>query len=74
VIRVALEKAASGVMPDSQDHDQCVASRGFLDGLFVAHVGEFEGAGRGTLVAPGPFKIKVALPGCQNRRWKSRLT
>ena len=37
----------------------------FLDGLFVGHVGEFEGAGRGMLVAPGTHKIKVALPGYQ---------
>jgi len=78
VIRVALEKAASGVMPAVMSTVKITINPSraavFLDGLFVAHVGEFEGAGRGTLVAPGPFKIKVALPGCQNRRWKSRLT
>ena len=37
----------------------------FLDGLFVGHVGEFEGAGRGMLVAPGTHQIKIALPGYQ---------
>ena len=37
----------------------------FLDGLFVGHVGEFEGVGRGMLVAPGTHKIRVALPGYQ---------
>jgi hypothetical protein len=37
----------------------------FLDGLFVGHVGEFEGVGRGMLVAPGPHKIRIALPGYQ---------
>ena len=31
----------------------------------VGHVGEFEGAGRGMLVAPGAHRIKVALPGYQ---------
>ena len=37
----------------------------FLDGLFVGHVGEFEGAGRGVLVVPGTHQIKIALPGYQ---------
>ncbi|HEX8814644.1 MAG TPA: PEGA domain-containing protein [Terriglobales bacterium] len=37
----------------------------FLDGEFVGHAGEFEGAGRGLLVSPGKHRIKVALPGFQ---------
>jgi hypothetical protein len=37
----------------------------FLDGEFVGHVGEFEGLGRGLLVAPGAHRIRVALPGYQ---------
>jgi hypothetical protein len=37
----------------------------FVDGLFVGHVGEFEGIGRGMLVAPGTHEIKIALPGYQ---------
>jgi PEGA domain len=37
----------------------------FVDGLFVGHVGEFEGVGRGMLVAPGTHRIKIALPGYQ---------
>jgi hypothetical protein len=37
----------------------------FLDGLFVGHVGEFEGAGRGMLVGPGEHQIRIALPGYQ---------
>jgi hypothetical protein len=37
----------------------------FLDGEFVGHAGEFEGAGRGLLVSPGKHRIKVALPGYQ---------
>jgi hypothetical protein len=36
-----------------------------VDGLFVGHVGEFEGMGRGMLVAPGTHEIKIALPGYQ---------
>jgi hypothetical protein len=37
----------------------------FLDGMFVGHVGEFEGAGRGMLVIPGEHRISIALPGYQ---------
>jgi hypothetical protein len=35
----------------------------FVDGQFMGHVGEFQGPGRGLLVAPGVHKIKIALPG-----------
>jgi hypothetical protein len=35
----------------------------FVDGLFVGHVGEFQGMGRGMLVAPGEHHIRIALPG-----------
>jgi PEGA domain len=31
----------------------------------VGHVGEFEGLGRGMLVAPGTHQIRIALPGYQ---------
>jgi hypothetical protein len=37
----------------------------FVDGLFVGHVAEFNGAGKGLLVAPGKHKITVSLPGYQ---------
>jgi PEGA domain-containing protein len=37
----------------------------FMDGLFVGHVGEFKGAGRGMLIAPGTHEIRIALPGYQ---------
>jgi hypothetical protein len=37
----------------------------FLDNLFVGHVGEFEGVGRGLLVVPGEHRLKIALPGYQ---------
>ncbi len=35
----------------------------FVDGEFVGHVAEFEGLGKGMLIAPGMHKIKIALPG-----------
>jgi hypothetical protein len=37
----------------------------FVDGLFVGHVGEFSGAGKSLLVAPGHRKITISLPGFQ---------
>jgi hypothetical protein len=37
----------------------------FVDGLFVGHVGEFGGAGKSLLVAPGHRKIAISLPGYQ---------
>lgn len=37
----------------------------FVDGLYVGHVKEFEGIGRGMLVAPGEHEISIALPGYQ---------
>ena len=37
----------------------------FVDGLYVGHVKEFEGLGRGMLVAPGEHQISIALPGYQ---------
>lgn len=37
----------------------------FVDGVFVGHVGEFNGAGRALLVAPGRHNFKISLPGYQ---------
>jgi hypothetical protein len=37
----------------------------FVDGLFVGHVAEFNGLGRGLLVAPGKRRITISLPGYQ---------
>jgi PEGA domain len=69
VVHVAMEKAPTGVMPavTATVKISVNPSRAavFLDGLFVGHVGEFEGAGRGMLVAPGAHKIRIALPGYQ---------
>jgi hypothetical protein len=67
VIQVAMEKAATGAMPavTAEVKLSVNPSRAavFLDGQFIGHVGEFQGAGRGLLVAPGTHKIKIALPG-----------
>lgn len=37
----------------------------FVDGLLLGHVAEFQGAGKGLLVAPGTRKITISLPGYQ---------
>ena len=69
VVIVAMEKGPTGAMPavTATVKISVNPSRAavFLDGLFVGHVGEFEGAGRGMLVAPGTHTIKIALPGYQ---------
>jgi hypothetical protein len=69
VVNVAMEKGPTGTMPavTSTVKISVNPSRAavFLDGLFVGHVGEFDGAGQGLLVAPGRHKIKIALPGYQ---------
>ena len=69
LIRVAMEKAATTAMPAVTATVKIEVNPNraavFVDGLFVGHVGEFEGAGRGMLVAPGVHKIRVSLPGYQ---------
>jgi hypothetical protein len=66
---VAMAKAPTGVMPAVKSTVKLEVNPPraavFVDGLFVGHVAEFEGVGRGMLVAPGPHKIRVALPGYQ---------
>jgi hypothetical protein len=67
VVPVAMAKAPMGILPDvtSTVKISVNPSRAavFLDGLFVGHVAEFQGAGRGLVIAPGVHKIKIALPG-----------
>jgi hypothetical protein len=69
VVRVAMERAPTGPLPSVTATVKIAVNPSraavFLDGLFVGHVGEFEGLGRGMLVAPGAHKISVALPGYQ---------
>lgn len=68
-VKVAMVRAPTGLMPkvDSTVKLTVNPSRAavFVDGRFVGHVGEFEGAGRGMLVVPGVHKIRIALPGYQ---------
>jgi hypothetical protein len=67
VIRVAMQRALTGPIPEAMATVKIVVNPSraavFLDGLFVGHVGEFEGVGRGMLVAPGTHQIRIALPG-----------
>jgi hypothetical protein len=69
VVNVVMSKAATLPMPSVTATVKIVVNPNraavFVDGQFVGHVGEFEGAGRGMLVAPGAHSIKVALPGYQ---------
>jgi hypothetical protein len=69
VVRVAMEKALTGPLPTVTATVKIAVNPSraavFLDGLFVGHVGEFEGLGRGMLVAPGTHQIRIALPGYQ---------
>jgi hypothetical protein len=69
VVSVVMQKAPTGPIPQVTAEVKIVVNPSraavFLDGLFVGHVGEFEGAGRGMLVAPGLHRIKIALPGYQ---------
>lgn len=69
VVSVAMMKAPTGVMPAVTSTVKLSVNPPraavFLDGLFVGHVAEFEGMGRGMSVAPGPHTIKIALPGYQ---------
>jgi hypothetical protein len=67
VIRVAMQRALTGPIPDAMATVKIAVNPSraavFVDGLFVGHVGEFEGVGRGMLVAPGTHQIRIALPG-----------
>jgi PEGA domain len=69
VVRVAMVKALTGPLPQVTAEVKIAVNPSraavFLDGLFVGHVGEFEGVGRGMLVAPGEHRIRIALPGYQ---------
>lgn len=69
IVSVAMVHAATGPMPAITAEVKITVNPSraavFLDGLFVGHVGEFEGGSRGMLVAPGQHTIKIALPGYQ---------
>ena len=67
VVQVAMQKAPTGAEPAAWSTVKISVNPSraavFLDGRFVGHVGEFGGAGRALLVAPGSHQIKIALPG-----------
>jgi hypothetical protein len=69
LVRVAMEKAPTGEMPAVTAEVKIIVNPSraavFLDGLFVGHVGEFDGVGQALLIAPGAHKIRIALPGYQ---------
>ena len=69
IIRVAMNKAATGPMPPDAElatvKINVNPSRAavFVDNRFVGHVGEFGGLGRAMQVVPGTHHIRIALPG-----------
>jgi len=69
VVEVEMQKAPTGAFPAVASTVKLAVNPNraavFLDGRFVGHVAEFEGLGRGLLVAPGAHKIQVSLPGYQ---------
>lgn len=69
LVNVAMQQAPTGVLPSVTSTVKITVeptrAAVFVDGLFVGHVGEFKGMGRGMLVAPGTHQIRIALPGYQ---------
>ena len=69
MVWVAMEKGPTGAMPAVTSEVKIVVNPTraavFVDGLFVGHVAEFQGLGRGLLGAPGQHTIKIGLPGYQ---------
>ncbi len=69
IVRVAMDKAATGPMPADDElatiRIDVNPSRAavFVDERFVGHVGEFGGLGRSMEVVPGAHRIRIALPG-----------
>ena len=69
IVQVAMSKGPTGPMPAETATVKITVNPSraavFMDGLFVGHVGEFQGVGRGMLVAPGAHQIRIALHGYQ---------
>jgi PEGA domain len=69
VVQVSMGKAPTAPFPTTTATLKIAVNPSraavFMDGLFVGHVGEFKGAGRGMLIAPGAHRIRIALPGYQ---------
>jgi hypothetical protein len=70
VVRVLLQKAVTPPIPAVLSEVKLAVNPSraavFVDGLYIGHVREFEGMGRGLLVAPGDHQISIALPGYQD--------
>jgi hypothetical protein len=68
-VYVEMQKGPTGPMPAITSEVKLAVNPTraavFVDGLFVGHVAEFQGLGRGLLVAPGRHTINIALPGYQ---------
>jgi hypothetical protein len=69
MVKVAMAKALTPPLPLVKAEVKLAVNPAraavFVDGLYVGHVKEFEGMGRGMLVAPGDHQISIALPGYQ---------
>jgi hypothetical protein len=69
VVQVAMQKAPTGPMPHSTATVKLAVlptrAAVFIDGHYMGHAAEFQGLGRGVLVAPGQHTIQIALPGYQ---------
>ena len=69
VLRITLQKDTRIHMPTITAEVKLAVSPDraavFVDGVFVGHVGEFNGAGKALLVAPGKHNFKISLPGYQ---------
>jgi hypothetical protein len=69
LVFVAMQKGPTGALPaftaEVKVQVNPVRAAVFVDGQFVGHVAEFQGIGRGMIVAPGAHTIKIALPGYQ---------
>ena len=78
LVKVTMEKDTRFQMP-SQTAEVKISvtpdrAAVFVDDQFVGHAGEFGGAGKGLLLAPGHRKIKVTLPGYQDFQTEVDLT
>jgi hypothetical protein len=60
-IRIRLPRVTAEIKLDVRPNRAAV----FVDGVFIGHVGEFNGLGKGLLVEPGKRKITITLPGYQ---------
>jgi hypothetical protein len=66
-VRISMERAAVLPFPaqpaevkfDVTPYQAAV----FMDGKYVGHADEFQGPGRGMLIAPGAHQFEIALPG-----------